>query len=192
MNTLVVYCHPDPASFTAAVRLRVVGALRRRGDDVRVHDLYADGFDPVFSSAERAHHLDPGPHPSVARYAEDLRWCRQLVLVYPTWWSGPPAMLKGWIERVWVDDVAWHLPPGSNRLRGRLRNIRRIVTVTSHGSGRFTNALEGDVGKHLVGRMLRALCHPLARTKWIALYGIDTAPADARGAFLERVERAFR
>jgi putative NADPH-quinone reductase len=187
----VVHCHPDPASFISAARDRVVGALLQRGDEVRQHDLYAEGFDPLFSSTERRAHLDAGPAPSVADHAADLQWCRQLVLVYPTWWSGQPAMLKGWIERVWVNGVAWDLPPGSNRLRGRLRNIRRIVTVTAHGSGRLTNALEGDVGKHLTGRMLRALCHPLARHRWIAFYGVDTADGGARAAFLDRVERTF-
>lgn len=192
MRTLVVHCHPDPSSFTAATRDRVMQALERRGDEVRLHDLYADGFDPLFTAGERERHLQPGPDPSVARYAEDLQWCQQLVLVHPTWWSGQPAMLKGWIDRVWVDGVAWHLPPGGNWLRRGLRNVRRIVTVTSHGSGRLTNAVEGQVGKQLVRRTLRSLCHPLARTKWIAFYEIDTAPDEARRAFLDRVEQAFR
>lgn len=192
MRTLVVHCHPDPGSFSAAARDRVLQALERRGDEVRLHDLYADGFDPLFTAGERERHLEPGPDPSIARYAEDLKWCRQLVLVHPTWWSGQPAMLKGWIDRVWVDGVAWHLPPGGNHLRRGLRNVRRIVTVTAHGSGRLTNVLEGQVGKQLVRRTLRSLCHPLVRTKWIAFYGIDTAPDDARRAFLDRIERAFR
>ena len=73
-----------------------------------------------------------------------------------------------------------------------LRNVRRIVTVTSHGSSKLTNALEGEVGKRLAGRMLRSLCHPMARTKWIAFYGIDTATAEQRTAFLDRIDRALR
>ncbi len=112
MRTLVVYCHPDPQSFTAAVRDRAVSTLRRSGHDVRVTDLYAEGFDPLFSAEERQRHLEPGPDPSVAHHAADLQWCERLVLIYPTWWSGQPAMLKGWIDRVWVRDVAWDLPAG--------------------------------------------------------------------------------
>jgi len=192
MSTLVVYCHPDPASFTAATRDRVLAALAARGDDVRLTDLYADGFDPLFTAAERERHLQHGPDPSVARHAEDLQWCRQLVLVYPSWWSGQPAMLKGWVDRVWVSGVAWDLPAGANRIRARLRNVRRIVAVTSHGSSKLTNALEGEAGKRLVTRTLRAMCHPLTRTKWIAFYDIDRASDDRRRAFLDRVERSFR
>jgi len=111
VRTLVVHCHPDPESFTATVRDRAIEALRERGDEVRLTDLYAIGFDPVLSKREQARHLEPGPDPSVADHAADLQWCQQLVLVYPTWWSGQPAMLKGWFDRVLVKDVAFELPP---------------------------------------------------------------------------------
>ena len=191
MRSLVVYCHPDPQSFTAAARDRVVVALQRRGDEVRINDLYEEGFDPLFTAAERARHLEPGADPAVSRYVEDLLWSEQLVLVYPTWWSAQPGMLKGWIDRVWVNGVAWELPPGSNRLRGRLRNIRRIVAVTAHGSSKLMNALEGEVGKRVMTRTLRSLCHPLTRTRWLAFYGIDTATDEQRRAFLDKVERVL-
>jgi putative NADPH-quinone reductase len=192
VRTLVVHCHPDPTSFTATARDRAVAALRRRGDEVRVTDLYASHFDPVLTPLERARHLEPGPDPSVANHAADLQWCERLVLVYPTWWSGQPAMLKGWIDRVWVRDVAFDLPSDSNRVHARLHNVRRIVAVTTHGSSKWVNALEGEVGKRMMTRTLRAVCHPLTRTTWIALYGIDTASAKKRAAFLDRVDRMLR
>ena len=192
MRTLVVHCHPDPESFVAAVRDRAVETLTRRGHDVRVTDLYADEFDPVFSAEERARHLEPGPDPAVADDAGDLQWCEQLVLVYPTWWSGPPAMLKGWIDRVWVKDVAFDLPPRSSRVHARLRNVRRIVAITTHGSSKIVNALEGETGKRMVTRTLRSVCHPLARTTWIAMYGVDTSTDADRRSFLDRIERKLR
>jgi NAD(P)H dehydrogenase (quinone) len=189
VKTLVVHCHPDPESFTAAVRDRAVAALRDRGDEVRLTDLYACGFDPVLSAHEQARHLEPGPDPSVADHAADLQWCERLVLVYPTWWSGQPAMLKGWIDRVWVAEVAFELPPDSTRIRPRLRNVRRIVAITTHGSTKLVNALEGEVGKRMMTRTLRAVCHPLVRTSWIALYGIDSASDATKAAFLDRVAK---
>ena len=192
MRTLVVHCHPDPESFTATVRDRAIEALRERGDEVRLTDLYAIGFDPVLSKREQARNLEPGPDPSVADHAADLQWCQQLVLVYPTWWSGQPAMLKGWFDRVLVKDVAFELPPDSNRIHAKLRNVKRIVAITTHGSSKLINALEGEVGKRMVTRTLRAVCHPLARTRWIALYGIDTATDAEKAAFLERVGRRLR
>lgn len=188
-KTLVVYCHPSNESFVAAVRDRVVDTLTAGGAEVRLTDLYADDFEPAFSADERANHLEPGTHPSIASYADDLQWCDTLVLVYPTWWSGQPAMLKGWMDRVWVSGVAWSLPEGANRLRPGLRNVRRLVAVTTHGSSKFINMVEGESGKRTLTRSLRTMCHPLARTTWLAMYGIDNASDEQRRAFLDRVER---
>lgn len=185
MNTLVVYCHPDPTSFTAAVRDMVVDTLSSAGHDVRLRDLYGEGFVPRFSAEERRTHLNPGAHPSVAEHADELHWCQHLVLVYPTWWSGQPAMLKGWIDRVWVRGVAWEMKKNA-KVQARLTNVRRITAVTTHGSSRWVNMLEGQGGKRTAMRTLRAACRG-ARTSWIAMYGMDSSTKQQREAFLGRV-----
>jgi putative NADPH-quinone reductase len=188
-RALVVHCHPLAESFTATVRDRVLAGLRAGGAEVRLTDLYADGFDPGFTAIDHARHLEPGTDASLESYAVDLQWCDTLVLVYPTWWSGQPAMLKGWIDRVWVNGVAWTLPEGANRLQPGLRNVRRLVGVTTHGSPKWMNIVEGEGGKRTLTRSLRTMCHPLARTTWLALYGIDDSSESKRTAFLDRVER---
>ena len=188
MRALVVYCHPNPASLCAASLERVLAGLAACGHEVRLCDLYADGFRPEMSAEERRTHTEPGIAPELQRYADDLRWAEALVFVYPTWWSGQPAMLKGWIDRVWVAGVAWDLPEGANRLRPGLRNVRRIVAVTSHGSSKLVNALEGESGKRTLFRSIRAMCSRRTRTTWCAIYGLDTADAAKRQRFLARVE----
>jgi putative NADPH-quinone reductase len=188
-RALVVHCHPLEESLAAAARDRVLAALRAGGAEVRLTDLYADGFEPAFTATDRARHLEPGTDPSIRRHADDLAWCDTLVLVYPTWWSGQPAMLKGWIDRVWVNGVAWTLPEGENRLRPGLRNVRRLVAVTTHGSSKWMNMIEGEGGKRTLTRSLRTMCHPRARTTWLALYGLDGASPERCTAFLDRVER---
>lgn len=197
MKALVIHCHPLADSFIAAARDRVLAALTAGGHEVRCTDLYADranhGFHAQLTAWEHEHHLaPPDTKPAIATYAADLAWCDTLVLVYPTWWSGQPALLKGWIDRVWVAGVAYDLPPGANTIRPRLTNIRRIVTVTSHGSSKFVNALQGEGGKRVVHRSLRVLCHRFTRTTWLALYGIDRASDARREAFLDRVDRRLR
>ena len=151
-RVLVVYCHPNPDSLIAAARDRVLAGLAAAGHETRLTDLYADDFEPAMSADERQTHKDAGIDPALERYADDLRWAQALVLVYPTWWSGQPAMLKGWIDRVWVAGVAWELPSGKDVIRPLLTNVRRIVVVTSHGSSKLINALEGEAGKRTMTR----------------------------------------
>jgi putative NADPH-quinone reductase len=191
MKTYLVYCHPLEGSFISAARDRALAGLAKH--EVRLTDLYADGFRPELSAWERTHHLDPPEtKPEIAEYAANLRWCDTLVFVYPTWWSGQPGMLKGWIDRVWVTGVAYELPAGANRIRPLLGNIRRLVVVTSHGSSKWINALQGEGGKRVISRALRILCSIRARTTWIALYGIDRASEKDLERFLDRVERKLR
>ena len=195
MNVLVVFCHPTHRSFMGGALERVLAGLSATRHEVRLTDLYADGFHPELTLDDHAAHLvDHRVHPerrTIDRHAADLRWAEALVLVYPTWWSGQPAMLKGWFDRVWVRGVAWDLPDGANRIRPLLHGLRRIVIVTSHGSSKLMNALEGEAGKRTVTRSLRSLCSRRCRTTWLALYGIDRADEQARSAFLVDVERAM-
>lgn len=193
MRAYVVFCHPRRESFTGAALDRVLAGLAAGGHEVRLSDLYADGFDPVLDAdALAAHHVDHRDHPerrpAIADYVEHLRWCEALVLVHPTWWSGQPAMMKGWFDRVLVHGVAYELPTGGDRIRARLTHIRRLVVVTSYGSPRRLNVLQGESGRVIVRRALRALCGVRCRTRYVALYDIDHADDDARRAFLHRVE----
>ena len=190
----MIHCHPNPASFVAAARDAALDGLRAGGHDVRITDLYAEGFDPVFSADDHARHrsrdaIDAGTATDIGRHAADLLWCESLVLIYPTWWAGQPAMLKGWIDRVWVNGVAWTLPAGAARLHAGLRNVRRITVVTTHGSSKLINALEGEAGKRTATRALRVLCSRACRTRWIALYTVDRSTPAQRAEFLERVRR---
>jgi NAD(P)H dehydrogenase (quinone) len=194
VNVLVVFCHPTHQSFTGASLERTLAGLATGGHQVRLIDLYDEGFRPELSRDERAHHgIDHRQQPQlradIGQHIEHLQWAQAIVLVYPTWWSGQPAMLKGWFDRTLVNGVAWYLPEGANRIRPLLTNVRRLVVVTSHGSSKFINAVEGEGGKRVATRSIRVLCNVRCRTRWIALYGIDGASADARQAFLDRVEQ---
>jgi putative NADPH-quinone reductase len=187
---LVVYSHPDPASFCAHLRDRAVGVLHAAGHDVDLLDLYAEGFTPELSADERRTHRDPpSTKPQLVEHARRLQRAEALVFVYPTWMGGQPAMLKGWFDRVWINGIAYELPAGASRILPLLRGIRRIAIVTTHGSSKRVNIIEGEPGKRVITRALRVLCHRFARTHWISLYGIDRATETDRAAFVARVER---
>lgn len=190
-NVLVVYCHPLDDSLVAAAFDRTLAGLAETSADVRVRDLYAENFSPELSAEEHRAHVIPGVVDDLQPHADDLRWADTVIFVYPTWWSGQPAMLKGWIDRVFACGVAWDLPDGANRLVPRLRNVKRIVAVTTHGSSKLINSLQGEGGKRTLFRSVRAMCHPMTRCHWIAFYGVDTRPANDRSEFLDRVQQSI-
>jgi putative NADPH-quinone reductase len=189
---LVVFSHPVATSLAAAARDRVLAAAEVCGHEVKLIDLYAEGFDPVLEHDQWRQHIGPSTQrPDLEHHVAALRWADTLVFVYPTWFGCQPAMLKGWFDRVFSDGVAFDFVPGRRRpLKAKLRNIRRIVVVTTHGSGKFLNSLQGEPGKRVILRTVRLLCHPLARSRWVALYEVDRAGNAPRVEFLDRVEQA--
>ena len=190
MNALVVYCHPRPQSFTAAVRDTVVQALEAGGHVVKLIDLYGEGFDPVMSAEERHGYHDEGPNIVPVRdHVERLGWAEMVVFVYPTWWFGLPAMLKGWLERVLVPGFAFQMPDEKTGTRPLLQKIRRVVGVTTCGATPLTSWLMGQPGRRTLLRGFRSVCHPLCRTDYLALYRMDTVSPEDRVRHLARVRR---
>ena len=188
MKTLVIYVHPLANSFNSAVRDVVINELTAANHEIRLRDLYAENFDPFLSATERAlHHTPPATRPELAKDVEDLQWCDAIVFIYPTWWAGLPAMLKGWIDRTWMNEVAWVLPAGANTIRPRLTNIRRLVAVTTHGSSKVVNSLQGEPGKRIISRSIRVMCNTWCRARWIAFYGLDKSTQKQRQKHLDTV-----
>jgi putative NADPH-quinone reductase len=194
VRVLVIQAHPVADSFNAALLGAAVGALQTGGHEVRSHQLYAEGFTAAMTSEERhAYHGEqPILDPLVARHADDVRWAEALVFVYPTWWAGLPAVLKGWLERVLVPGVAFHLDERTNKVTPDLRHIRRIVGISTYGSPRAYVWLMNDAGRRTLLRSVRMLCARRTRTRWLGLYAMDRATADDRAAFVARIEQELR
>ena len=190
MRVLVVHTHPSPTSYSYAVADSAVRGLHQGGHDVVVVHLDEAGFVAAMSRAERAayHGAEPILDPQVARHADVVRWAEILVFVYPTWWAGQPAVLKGWLERVMVPGVAFHLDSRTHKVRRDLGNIRRLVGITTYGSSRMYVRLLADPGRRTIMRTLRTLCSRRCRRTWLGLYGMDTSTPAQREAFLARVE----
>jgi NAD(P)H dehydrogenase (quinone) len=187
---LVVMTHPVPDSLLRSAGLRTVDALRAGGHEVDVLDLDQECFDPVLGAQEWAARNDGVPA-SLARSVDALRWATDLVLVYPTWYGGFPAMLKGWFDRVWGKGVAWDLSPGRPIPKPLLRNISRVWAVTTHGSTKPMNMAQGEAGRQFLRRGIRLTCARLCRVTWIAFYGNDSATESDRKAYLDRVTSVF-
>jgi putative NADPH-quinone reductase len=111
------------------------------------------------------------------------------VLVYPTWWYGMPAILKGWLDRVWAPGVAFNL--GDGAIQPTLTNIRRIAVVTTYGSPNWLLWYIGRIDRKLVGRGLRRLCAKDCRVEWVTLTRMDQRSRAECETFVQRVRAHF-
>ncbi|MDR6925636.1 NAD(P)H-dependent oxidoreductase [Pseudomonas sp. BE134] len=147
MKVLIVHAHPEPKSFTAALRDQAVATLEAQGHEVQVSDLYAMNWNPVagaddFSSRENPEYLvyaleqrlgvkSQSLAPDIQQELEKLLWADLLILNFPIFWFSAPAMLKGWIDRVLVSGICY----GGKRFydQGGLSGKKALVTVTLGG-----------------------------------------------------------
>ena len=192
-SVVVVLCHPNPDSFGAACARVAVDALTERGHTVTLLDLYAEGFDPVMSLEELHRYRDRSTvHAGdLVRHVDAVRGADALVFVYPTWWSGLPAVLKGWLERVMLPGVAFSFD-SNNKVRPALTNVRRIVVVSTHGSPFRYVALVNDNGRRILTRALRLTCGFRVRTTSVRLFSMDKQDDAGRSRHLRRIEHVMR
>ena len=184
-RALVLFAHPCPESFSAALHARVVETLTARGWEVDDCDLNAEGFSPVLTEAERRgyHDLDSNQSP-VQPYVDRVWAAQALVLVFPVWNFGYPAILKGFFDRVFLPGVSFRLEEG--KVRPNLTHIRKLAAVTTYGGTRVRAYLAGDPPRHVVKRALWHVTRP-EKLRYLALYDMNRASDIARAGFLTRV-----
>lgn len=188
MRALVIVAHPVAGSFTHAAAEAAVTGLRAAGHEVEVSGLYAIGFRAAMSADERRayHSGQPVLDPLVATQVDLVTSAGILVFVYPTWWSGLPAILKGWLERVMVENVGFRFNR-RRKVRPALTNVRQIVGISTYGSPRLYVSAINDNGRRILTRALRLSTGWRTRRTWLALYAMDTTTVEERTAFLERI-----
>jgi len=193
MNALVVYCHPREESFTSAVRDLVTQKLYECGADVRLIDLYANRFDPCLSATEHQTYLEvPENRALVEDDAANVEWCDTLIFVYPTWWYGLPAALKGWLDRVFLPELAFLMPDENNKtIRPGLRHITRLGVFTTCGASWWLTQIIGAPGKRTLMRGVGFLCAKNRKTAFAAHYLMDSSTDASRRAHLDRVAKSM-
>ena len=189
MRALIIYCHPSPQSFTAAVRDTVVERLQSAGAETNIIDLYANDFDPVLSREDWEGYLDTDTNTAkVTADVAALQWADTLIFIYPTWWYGLPALLKGWLDRVLLPEVAFHMPRADGEtIRPGLTHITGLGVFTTCGASWWLTRLIGAPGKRTLMRGIGLLCSRRKRTTFAALYLMDTTSAEQRARHLQKV-----
>ncbi|MCR9086530.1 MAG: NAD(P)H-dependent oxidoreductase [Rhodobacteraceae bacterium] len=184
-RALVLAAHPCPESFNAALHRTVVDRLSDSGWEVDDCDLYAERFDPVLSETERrGYHDQPTNITPVQAYVDRLRAAEALVMVFPVWNFGYPAILKGFLDRVFLPGVSFRLEAG--KVVPNLTHIRRLAAVTTYGGTRMRALMVGDPPRRCVKRAVWHVCRPQI-LKYLALYDMNRVSEEKRGQFLQRV-----
>jgi len=133
MRVLVVLAHPRSNSFNHAIGEAAVHVLEAEGHQIAFHDLYAEGFDPILGWKEipKGSQIDG----TIAMHCRDLVEAEGIIVVHPNWWGMPPAMLKGWVDRVIRPGVAYEFLEGDSGdgvPRGLLQARIALVFNTSN------------------------------------------------------------
>lgn len=186
-RALVLFAHPCEESFGASLHRTVVDTLTERGWDVDDCDLYAEGFQPILTTEERrGYHDEPANIEPVKNYVERLRAAETLVFSFPVWNFGYPAILKGFLDRVFLPGVSFKLVNG--KVRPNLTQVRKLAAVTTYGGTWFRAFGAGDPPRRHFTRAVRYATQP-TKTRYLALYDMNRATDARRAAFLERVRR---
>jgi len=193
MNALVVYCHPVEGSFCSAMRDAAITGLRAAGHTVNLINLATEHFNPVMSTSEwKTYVLGTGQIPvGLERDVTLVKSAEIIVFVYPTWWGGLPAQLKGWLERVMLPGTAFVFNE-NNKVRPGLRNIRRIHIVSTFGSPWLYVRFVNDNGRRILARAFRMNTSLRTKVSTSSLYAMDTSTDESRKSFLLSVEKKMR
>ena len=195
MRILVIFCHPSTESFGASIFDLACRTLRAAGHDLRTHDLYRENFPPVLTTEEWNDYL-PRTDRIIAKHSDhvaDLRWAEGLVVIYPTWIYGVPAMMKGWLERVWLPGVSFDVAEAKQRTaKPKLQNIRYFVGITTSGAPWWWLRMIRDPGRNLWTRGLRVLFARRCKVKWRQLYNMNHSTDADRSRFLNKVESTLK
>ena len=189
VKVLQIVCNPRPESYTLAMAEIAREKLLALGHEVHWHDLYKEGFNPLLDASElnRSFSLDG----LVQAHGNELAACGGLVVFHPEWWGQPPAMLKGWIDRVFRQGIAYDLEGEDlteKAWKPLLTGKKGLVFCTSDADAHSARTLEALWTHSVLGRCgMQASCCVLRETR-------RTDPAARREwqeLMLSRIEEAF-
>jgi putative NADPH-quinone reductase len=191
LRILVLFAHPVETSFAAALHDVIVRTLTAAGHHVDDCDLYAEKFDPVLSRQERIDYRDLSTNRrNVAPYVERLLAAEAIVFSFPVWNMGFPAILKGFLDRVFLPGVSFSLKENGDYVP-TLHNIKRLGAVCTYGSTHLLTMLMGDPPRRVLTRTVRGICAPGTRCDYLALYDMNHTTPERCKEFSAKVGAHF-
>ncbi len=193
MKCLVLVAHPLKDSLCNALATHAIDSLRSAGHTVQIAHLYDQSFAPALTSQERASYygaqFDTGRlEAEIAQLIE----AEALILVFPTWWFGLPAILKGWFDRVWAPGVAYDHAVGLGAIQPRLTKLRVALAITTLGSPWWVDRL---VMWQPIQRQLKVAligtCAPQCKFQMLSLYRSEKVSSTIFTKFCQRISNAL-
>jgi NAD(P)H dehydrogenase (quinone) len=185
----VILAHPRHGSFNHAIAATVVQTLEAQGHEVWFHDLYQENFDPLLLEPELER--EAFLHPNLEQHCREIAQAQGIVIVHPNWWGQPPAILKGWVDRVLRPGVAYQFLEGDSGAgvpKGLLPAKAAVVFNTSNTPEERELAVFGDPLNTLWKNCIFGLCGvPLVYRKNFAV--VVTSTDAQRLAWLEEVKK---
>ncbi len=191
MRCLLVHAHPLDKSLTRHFLDTARVTLERAGHSVEVLDLYPAKFDPRLTASERASYYAPAfDRSGLDAEATQLESAEILVLVFPTWWFGLPAILKGWVDRVFAPGVAFDHGKYFGPIVPRLNRLQRVMAITTLGSPWWVDwiAMRRPVRRVLKTAII-GTCAPKARFTYFPFYAAEAPGRDRIARFSQRIAK---
>ena len=193
MNVLIVNSHPLTDSLCRAFSDQIQSKLAGMGHEVVLENLYEEDFNPVLSADERKSYYKKkydasGVDPQVQR----LLKADALVLVFPTWWFGFPAILKGWFDRVWVPTVAYDHAEDSGPIKPRLNKLKKALVVTTLGAPWWVDYLIlRRPLRRIIKHALLGACAHHCHLKYLSFYKCEKMDEDRMRSMASKFDAAI-
>ena len=193
MQCLIVTTHPLKDSLCKHLARNVINQLESSKHEVVVEDLYVENFSPALTAVERqSYYFEAYDSSGVAAQITRLQDAEALVLLFPTWWFGFPATLKGWFDRVWAPGVAYDHADDHGPIKPRLKNIKRVLVVTTLGSPWWVDHI---VMRQPVKRILKIAllgsCTTHCKLQFLSLYESEKPNIKRIRRFERKIEKAL-
>ncbi|WNO10782.1 NAD(P)H-dependent oxidoreductase [Teredinibacter sp. KSP-S5-2] len=193
MKCLVVIAHPQQNSLCSHLAKEIIQCLSNRGVDITEENLYQQNFDPVLSKTERdSYYADAYHYQAVESSINRLLAAEYLVLVFPTWWFGFPAILKGWFDRVWAPGFAYDHASDYGPITPKLNNLKKVLVVTTFGAPWWVDKLVlWQPVKRVVKYALLGACARKAKLTFLPLYKCESVDSGRVNKFVLKIKKVL-
>ncbi|AVX05042.1 NAD(P)H dehydrogenase (quinone) [Maritalea myrionectae] len=189
-NVLVISAHPLKDSLCAHLTEQIKARLATRDAMVVHRDLYDQHFDPRLQPEERASFYTTYDQSRLKEEIAELEAADILILVFPTWWFGFPAILKGWFDRVWAPGVAFDHAEDLSALHPKLDNLKHVIGVTTMGSPWWVDRLIlWRPVRRILKTALVGVCAPKAKFDFIVQYQAEKMDPRKLDRLLHRIQK---